>query len=186
MEKVSRFWRFVKSKDEALDWREECYGKRLDCLTVEKTAAVWKIRCQVHPSHQLSELAYHEVWELMESLGPVGGSLGSNPLENPSEFEIDLPKEEPLEPFLEEIRELLRRDRSSQRMTERMKSRAPFEGWAIALDSTGLWEGHGPDDRLYVQEIEGAPRRCIALKHLHLPLVDLPISQFRILAPQDC
>lgn len=180
MENTNRFWRFVRSEDEALDWREECYGKRQDCLTVEKRPKIWRVRCQVYSDHQLSELAYLDFWELLEAFRCQTGWIDSDPPPTPSEFEIDLPRSEPLEPFLEEIRELLRRDRSSQRMIGRMRSQAPFEGWAAALDSAGLWEGHRPDEYVYVQEIEGAPGRCIVLKHLHLPLVDLPLSQFRI------
>jgi hypothetical protein len=180
-------WMLGGTEQQRAEWQDECSAKGVDWLVVTKSRKSINLACLVHPSHQLSDLAYLEISQLFARLGWQSGSLGMDYRGNASQFEATVPSSIPLEELVKDVQEILRYDRTSRRLLERQprSALALAEGMAVALDSTGLWESHEPHHRVYVMELEGKPGRCLVLKHLHPVLVDFPLSSFQILAEVD-
>lgn len=178
-------WMLDGTEQQCEDWREECLNKGVDWLTVTRRGKHLHLACLVHPNHQLSELAYREIGELLTRLGRRTGTIGMDYRGNASGFEACLPTPGPVEELAEDVLEILRNDRTPRRRIERQASSGLIEGMAVALDLTGLWESHTEHERVYVMEMQGQPGRCIVLKHLHPPLIDLPLRSFRILPEVD-
>ncbi len=171
------------SDEQSLDWQQECFSNNQDCLIVSGQGGERRLSCYVHPSHQLSDVAYQELKDAFQRWNVDSGAMGS--WQTSAQFEFTLPAAPPIEEIVDDIRELLRRDRTPRRRVERQRHEAPREGMALALDLSELWEGHLPQERVYVLEMDGRPGRCVVFKHLLPPLVDLPLSSFRILAEVD-
>lgn len=178
-------WMLDGTEHERADWQDECFAKGVDWLTVTRRGKSLHLACLVHPSHQLSDLAYTEVRELIDRLGSRSGSLGMDYRGNASQFQFTLSAVVAVEDLVKDVLEILRYDRTPRRRVERQAKPVLAEGFAVALDTTGLWDAHHPHDRVYVMELEGKPGRCLVLKHLHPVLVDLPLSSFRILTEID-
>lgn len=178
-------WMLGGTEQQRLQWQDECYAKGVDWLSVTRRGKSIKLECLVHPTRQLSDFAYTELEELFARLGWQSGSLGMGWRGNASEFEATLPSSIPVEELVKAVQEILNLDRTPRRRVERSSKPALIEGIAVAIDTSGLWDSHDPHDRVYVMELEGAPGRCMVLKHLHPVLIDLPLSSFRILAEVD-
>lgn len=173
------------TEQERSAWLDECFAKNLDWLAVKRAGKMLHLDCLVHPSHQLSDLAYLEITEMLGRLDARSSSLGKTFRGNASQFECTLPGAVPLQELVKEVQEILRHDRTPRRRVERQAMSAPAEGLALALDSSGLWDDHDPLEPVYVMELDGKPGRCLVLKHLHPVLIDLPLSSFRILSEFD-
>lgn len=180
-----RGWLMADSHEQHLDWQQECFSHGRDCIVVSrKEQQELRLTCFVHPSHQLSDIAYMELTELFKLWEVSSGSMGSW-RGDASEFGLVIPCTASLDDIVADVQEILRRDRAPRRRVERNHQGAPVEGLAIAVDCDGLWEGHAPTDRVYVLEMDGRPGRCLVFKHLCPPLVDMPLSAFRILSEVD-
>jgi len=165
-------------KNQMMEWLSFCNDKRLVYIVAEGDTRLF---VQLPARYQLSSLAYLELEELMAFLG-LDGILGGIP----TEFSITKVSPTDLNDVVDKVRELLRRDRTPERAVALSKlSRGCAEGMARVVDPTGLWDDLRSRDLVYVREIPGRPGRCIALRHEHPPLVDLPLDNFQILAPPD-
>lgn len=80
-----------------------------------------------------------------------------------------------------EILDLFSRDRTPARTLE--LQRTAHEGMAEAVDGSRYWSDLEPGQRAYayIIPIAGKPGRCVALRHQQLPLVDVPLEDFRLL-----
>ena len=143
-----------------------------------------EFECTVCPDHALSELAYLEFRDLLDARNLDSWSMGSV-RGNSSQLSFRLSDSDEIQELVDEVRAVLRRDRTSRRAVELMAHPAPVEGMAVALHGDGLWEGHNLKDAVFVLETAIDSGRCVAFKHLHPPLVDLPLNQFRVLAGPD-
>ena len=179
-----RGWLKYTNSEQAADWQLYCFEHGLDCIVVTKRDGFFELDCSVNPSHAFSELGYMEVSDLMKAHSIDYGSMGKCLRADPSQFSFRIPAKRDPQEFVTEVQAILRRDRTSRRAAELMAHPAPAEGMALALQSDGLWPDHGPNERVYVLETGLNSGRCLVFKHLHPPLVDMPLEQFQILP--DC
>lgn len=176
-----RGWLRAVNLEQREAWEDYCFENDMDCITVSDMGRGFSLSCTVNPEHPFSQLGYLELREMMNSLQCPTWSMGGSS----STFSLEHPNQEMLEEVLSQLREILRRDRTPRRCAELQAHPGPKEGMAQALDSTGLWEDHQPDDFVYVLEMEGRPGRCLVFKHLKPTLVDFPLSSFRILPTEE-
>ena len=167
-----------------MDWKIYCFENGLDCIVVSEVGGGFEFECTVCPDHALSELAYLEFRDLLDARNFDSWSMGSA-RGNSSQLSFRLSASNEIQGLVDEVREVLRRDRTSRRAVELMAHPAPVEGMAVAIHGDGLWEGHDLKDAVYVLETSIDSGRCVVFKHLHPPLVDLPLEQFRVLAGSD-
>lgn len=178
-----RGWLLWVNDEQSAAWQQECFSNGRDCFVVRKTEDRTSVWVGIQPGHQLSDIGHLELKELLRGYDT---DLWSSGLEaTASEFRFDLPSSGALPESLDDIRELLLRDRTHRRRVERQHQPGLVEGLAIAVDCTGLWEDHPPRGQVYVLEMEGRPGRCVVFKSFCPPLVDLPLSSFRLLAERD-
>ncbi len=180
-----RGWLKATSSEQALDWKVYCFENGLDCFVVSEVEGGFDVQCSVRPDHALSELAYLEFDDLMRSRSLDNWTMGREWRGNSSQLSCEVSDSLEIQDLLEEMRAILRRDRTSRRAAELMAHPAPVEGMAVALHGDGLWEGHDLKDAVFVLETSIDSGRCVVFKHLHPPMVDLPLEQFRILASSD-
>lgn len=171
-----RGWLASSTPEQRQAWFEDCVVRNQDCLYVVQGNEVRSLVCHANPAHPISPLAYKELEDLVERWELPGAILGED--YGPGYFTLDIPSNSPLEELIEEVRACLRRDRTVRRQVELRDNLAREEGMAIALRQDGLWPDHQLHQEVYVLEV--SPGRCLVLKHLHPPLLDLPLSQFRI------
>lgn len=180
-----RGWLKATSAEQALDWKAYCFENGLDCIVVSEVGGGLEFEYSVGPDHTLSELAYLEFEDLMRARSLDIWSVGADWRGSSSQLSCRVSGLMEIQELVDEVRTILRRDRTSRRAAELMAHPAPVEGMAVALHVDRLWEGHDLKDAVYVLETVIDSGRCVVFKHLHPPLVDLPLEQFRILASSD-
>jgi hypothetical protein len=153
---------------QAESWALYCRENKLDYLEFDGESSL-----VVRPVQRLSRMGYDAVRRFAKSKGlewhdglegPLAGNLGE---------------------ICQELGLLFADDRSPERALELQRQGRLQEGMAAILDPAGLWPDVGPKDLVYVREIVGRPGRCLALWHLHPPLVDVPLEQFRVLHEEE-